>query len=365
MNLTPEEIQQYSRQIILPNFDVLAQERLKNANVLIVGAGGLGCPVAQYLVAAGIGNIGIMDADIVSISNLQRQVVFTHDDIGKAKVQVINDKLSRLNPYIAIHAIPEYLNEKNAISHISKYDIVCDCTDNFTARYLVNDACVLAHKPFVSASILRYEGQLSVFNHQTKINYRDVFPEPPTEVQNCAEAGVLGVLCGIMGSMQANEVIKIATQIGESLEGKLWCFNVLNNSIQTFKIQASGITITELKSVSTEACSNTNETNIKEIDVHEFQYWKTSQVAFQLIDVREKWEYDIVNLGGELIPLSQLLENKNKIDTHKKVVVLCKSGVRSRKAVELLNLVGIHSIYSLKGGILAYINEIDNTLIRY
>ncbi|MFN8282312.1 MAG: molybdopterin-synthase adenylyltransferase MoeB [Chitinophagales bacterium] len=364
MQLSNNENEYYNRQIILNDFGIDAQIKLKHARVLVIGAGGLGCPVLQYLTAAGVGNIGIVDGDVVSLSNLHRQILFTTNDIGKPKAILAKLKLDHINAYVTIDTYNENISTKNAISIIEQYDIIADCTDNFAARYLINDACVMANKPFVSASILKFEGQLSVFNHQTKINYRDVFPEPPSVAQNCAEAGVIGVLCGIIGSMQANEIIKMITGIGETLEGKLLCYDALTNKTQSFKIKSNGIEIKKLQDNYVFACETASNA-IKEITVQELKHKMDNKEDFQLIDVREQQEYDLVNIGGELIPLNTVLENQKQISKTKQVIIHCKSGARSTKAIELLQQNGFTNLYNLKGGIIAYAKETDNKLSLY
>lgn len=364
MNLSNAEMEQYARQLILPEFGVQAQEKLKQASVLVIGAGGLGCPVLQYLTAAGVGKIGIVDADVVSVSNLHRQVLFSKEDVGQLKVEVAFQFLQRQNALVEFELFPEHLSTQNALELIAPYDVICDCTDNFAARYLINDACVLLQKPFVSASILRFQGQLSVFNHQTQLHYRDIFPEPPQKMLNCAEAGVVGALCGIMGSMQANEVIKVITGIGQTLEGKLWCLDVLENKIQILKIVSSGIKITALQQNYDVVCAN-QTVEYTEISATQLQKMLDEQQDFQLIDVREKWENDIVNLGGNLIPLSTLETNLSQINTQLPIVVYCKSGARSLKAVELLHQKGFTNCSHLKGGLIAYQKEINPQLPLY
>lgn len=354
MQLSKPEYEFYNRQIILNNFGETQQLKLKHAKVLVVGAGGLGCPVLQYLNAAGVGNIGIVDHDIVSTSNLHRQILFGIDDVGKPKVEQAKIKLNQINPFVNINVFKAFLSTGNVIKIMEQYDIVCDCTDNFSVRYLINDACVILNKPFVSASILRFEGQLSVFNFKTKINYRDVFPEPPTNIPNCAEAGVIGVLCGIIGALQANEVIKIITEIGESIEGKLLCFDALTNSMQTFKIKANYKQITALQDNYDYNC-DINNSKIKEITVQELKKMFDEKQDFQLIDVREPSEFDVANLDGELIPLNTILEHQDKISKEKKVIVYCKAGTRSAKAIELLQQNGFDNLFNLKGGIDAYL----------
>lgn len=355
MQLSNQENEYYNRQLILNNFGEVAQLKLKQACVLVIGAGGLGCPVLQYLCAAGVGFIGIVDADVVSVSNLHRQILYGIDDVGKPKVELAKSKLNQLNPNVKIQIFKENINVKNAIAIIQKYDIICDCTDNFSARYLINDACVILNKPFVSAAILRFEGQLSVFNHKSKINYRDVFPQPPTDIPNCAEAGVIGVLCGIVGSMQANEVVKIITNTGETLEGKFLCYDALSNAIQSFRIKSNNIPITTLQDNYDITC-NVQSNQINEITVVELKKMLDEHTDFQLIDVRENFEHTLKNIGGELLPLHSVLQHQHKILKNKKVVLYCKSGMRSAKAIELLQNAGFNNLYNLKGGIDAFLN---------
>lgn len=355
MQLSNQENEYYNRQLILNNFGEVAQLKLKQARVLVIGAGGLGCPVLQYLCAVGVGFIGIVDADVVSISNLHRQILYGIDDVGKPKVELAKSKLNQLNPNVEIQIFKENINVKNAIAIIQKYDIICDCTDNFSARYLINDACVILNKPFVSAAILRFEGQLSVFNYKTKINYRDVFPQPPTDIPNCAEAGVIGVLCGIVGSMQANEVVKMIANVGETLEGRFLCYSALSNTIQTFKIKSNNIPITTLQDNYDITC-NVQSNQINEITVVELKKMLDEHTDFQLIDVRENFEHTLKNIGGELLPLHSVLQHQHKILKNKKVVLYCKSGMRSAKAIELLQNAGFNNLYNLKGGIDAFLN---------
>jgi len=364
MQLSNQENEFYNRQLILNNFGSEAQLKLKQAKVLVIGVGGLGCPVLQYLTSAGVGFIGVADADIVSVSNLHRQILYGIDDVGKPKAEQAKTKLNQLNPFVEISIYKENINVVNAFELIEQYDIICDCTDNFASRYLINDACVLLNKAFVSASILRYEGQLSVFNHKTKINYRDVFPKPPTNIPNCAEAGVLGVLCGIIGSMQANEVIKMITNIGETIEEKLVCYNALDNSIQSYKIKSSNIIIESLQDNYDVTCGISSPA-IKEITALELKRMIDEKEDFQLIDVREKAEFDITNLGAELIPLNTIIENQHKISKEKIVIIHCKAGTRSAKAIQQLQDIGFDNLYNLKGGIIAYAKEIDDSLTLY
>ena len=354
--LNAKELNRYQRHLVLPNFGMDGQLKLKRARVLVVGAGGLGCPVLQYLVAAGVGHIGIVDFDKVEESNLQRQILYSVDDIGKSKVLVAKSKLEKLNPLIKITTFEMLLDKNNVFEIFKDFDIIADGTDNFNTRYLVNDACFLMGKTNVFASIFRFEGQVSVFNYLQKdgtrgVNYRDLFPEPPVAglVPNCAEGGVLGVLPGIIGSMQANEVIKVITGIGEPLVNRIFIFDAEYFTSHILKIKKNpSVSITELTEYE-EFCATPN---IKTITAKELKELIHQKADFQLIDVRELHEYELKNIGGELIPLAQILEQSDKIDKTKKVVIHCKSGARSRKAIALLEKEkGFENLWNLEGGI--------------
>ena len=378
IHLTPKELARYSRHIAIPEFNVEGQKKLKAGKVLVIGSGGLGSPLLLYLAAAGVGKIGIVDFDIVDESNLQRQVLFTVNDIGKSKAETAKRRLAALNPHIKIEVYDTQFTSANALEIISDYDVVADGTDNFPTRYLVNDACVLAGKVNVYASIFRFEGQVSVFNYPEEHglrgpNYRDIFPEPPPPglVPNCAEGGVLGVLPGIIGSMQASEVIKVLTGIGDVLAGRLFLFDAASFTARILKVNKNPDTkITKL--IDYEAfCgmpvqNQPAEEPIPEIDVHQLKEWQTSGKDFQLIDVRESFEYDIAHLSGLLIPLGVVAQNANKIEKGKDVVIHCRSGKRSADAIRLLkDLHGFDNLYNLKGGILAWAEEIDTSVPTY
>ena len=372
---SPEELARYDRHIIIPGFGMEAQTKLKKSKVLVVGSGGLGSPVLLYLAAAGVGTIGIVDFDVVEDSNLQRQVIFGVDDIGASKALSAKKRLLGLNPNIDVQVHNTQLNSTNALEIIKDYDVVADGTDNFPTRYLVNDACMMLNKPNVYASIFQFEGQLSVFNYRNAKgelgpNYRDLYPTPPPPglVPSCAEGGVLGVLPGIMGSMQALEVIKVITGIGETMSGRFLIFDALNFETRIFKIQKSPNTseITKLIDYEMFCGIKPAEKPVKEITVKELYSMQVNGDSFQIIDVREPHEYDIVNIEGELIPLATVSANKDRIDAEKKVIVHCKSGIRSAKAIrELEEKFGFENLYNLKGGILAYIDEIKPELTKY
>jgi len=368
---SPEEFKRYQRHFSLPNFGDEGQRKLKESKVLVVGAGGLGSPVLHYLAAAGIGHIGILDHDTVEVSNLQRQVIHNSDDIGYSKIVSARDKIKRLNPNVQVEIYDLFLNRANALSIIESYDVIVDSTDNFPTRYLINDACVLKNRPFVYGSIYQYEGQVSTMNFKGGPNYRDLYPEPPAPemVPNCAEGGVLGVLAGIIGTIQAAEVIKIISEIGEVLAGKLLIYDLLSAESRKIKFPKTfdNKQITEL--VDYEEFCGTNKTNInmvKEITVKELKKMQDNKEDFQLIDVREAYEYDIANLDGELIPLGDIPNAVDKVNKDKKVVVHCRSGKRSAQAIEYLQKKGdFDNLYNLKGGVLAWSDEIDPDMPKY
>jgi len=379
---TKEELARYNRHIIIPGFGMEAQQKLKAAKVLVIGSGGLGSPVLLYLAAAGVGTIGIVDFDVVDDSNLQRQVLFGVDAIGQPKVEAAKRRLEALNPYIQLNLHNTHINSHNALDIIKDYDVIADGTDNFPTRYLVNDASVLLGKPNVYASIFQFEGQVSVFNYrdaQGKLgpNYRDLYPTPPPPglVPSCAEGGVLGVLPGIIGSLQALEVIKVITGVGDTLSGRFYIFDALNFESRTFTIKArednpltgKNPTITALIDYE-QFCGMraVEEKSLKEITAKELYDLQVKGEPFQLIDVREPHEYDIVNIGAELIPLATVADNSDRFDRDKKVIVHCKMGGRSAKAIrELEEKFGFTNLYNLKGGILAYIDEVQPELTKY
>ena len=374
--LSNQELIRYSRHITIPEFGIEGQMKLKQGSVLVIGSGGLGSPLLLYLVAAGVGRIGIVDFDTIEESNLQRQVLFTTDDLGKSKAKTAKDRLLALNPGINIEVHNTKFTSENALELVSQYDVVADGTDNFPTRYLVNDACVLKDKVNVYASIFRFEGQVSVFNYpfedgERGPNYRDLFPEPPPAglVPNCAEGGVIGVLPGIIGSLQALEVIKIISGVGEPLAGKLFLFDGSDFSTRKLKIEKNAQTrITRLidYDLFCGISSEKAETHLKEITPHELFNLIENKLDFELLDVREPYEFEISNINGKLIPLSTIMERAREISRTKKVIIHCKGGVRSAKAItDLENTYGFDNLYNLKGGILAYSNEVDNTIPVY
>jgi adenylyltransferase/sulfurtransferase len=373
--LSLEEYQRYSRHLIIPEFNLEGQQRLKKSSVLVVGAGGLGCPLLSYLAAAGVGTIGIVDYDVVDLSNLQRQVLYSVDDIGQSKAQTAAHRLKAMNPHIQVNVHEVMLSSENALDILQAYDIVADGTDNFQTRYLVNDACVLLDKVNVYASIFRYEGQVSVFNYMDAAgvrgpNYRDLFPEPPPPgmVPSCAEGGVLGVLPGIIGSMQANEVLKVASGVGEPLSGRLFLFDAFtfDNRVVTIKKQPDPYVIDKLIDYDIFCGIADSVTKTKSISVQDLKNKMAAGEDFQLLDVRDSYEREIATIGGENVPLLQITAHADQISKEKKVVVYCRSGIRSEKAILALEaLGGFDNLYNLSGGILAWSKEIDSTVPAY
>lgn len=382
LEFTREELARYNRHIIIPGFGEEGQKKLKAAKVLIIGSGGLGSPALLYLTAAGVGTIGIVDFDVVDDSNLQRQVIFDIREIGKPKVEAAKRRLEALNPHTRFILHNTHINSDNALDIIKDYDVVADGTDNFPTRYLVNDATLILDKPNVYGSIFQFEGQVSVFNYVNEKgergpNYRDLYPTPPPPglVPSCAEGGVLGVLPGIIGSLQALEVIKVITGIGEPLSGRFYTFDALNFESRTFNIKrrddnpvnGKNPTIHELIDYE-QFCGMraVEEKPAKEITAKELYDWQVKGKKFKLIDVREPSEYKIVQIGGELIPLSTISEHAGEIPNDMDVVFLCKSGIRSLKAIkELEEKFEFKNLYNLKGGILAYIDQVQPELTRY
>ncbi|WP_103069449.1 molybdopterin-synthase adenylyltransferase MoeB [Aquimarina sediminis] len=355
----------YHRQVILPEIGSAGQEKLDASKILVIGAGGLGCPILQYLAAAGIGTIGIVDYDTVDISNLHRQILYGTTSLGINKALAAKQRLTDLNPEITITAYPEKLTPKNAVSLFSEYDIIVDGTDNFSTRYLINDACIIANKPLVYGAIFKFEGQVSVFNYQNGPTYRCLFPEPPKagSVPSCAEIGVLGVLPGIIGSMQANEVLKIILGLGDVLAGKLFMYDCLSTQSSTFTINRVESEISKVQ-----ASANSFETidydlfcgvsQIMEITAND----ATTIENAQFIDVRETHEQPKIDyLDPIYIPLGSLEQKLITISKEKKTIVFCQSGIRSKKAVEILFQNGFKDVSHIKGGAIALYNTISES----
>lgn len=351
MSLSQEEYKQYNRHLILEDIGEDGQLKLKQAKVLVIGAGGLGCPILQYLTAAGVGKIGIIDHDTIDQSNLQRQILYSHDAIGQFKAEVAAQRLSGLNPFVNFEVYLQKLTSEVAIELFSRYDIVVDGSDNFPTRYLVNDAAVLTKKPVVFGSIYKFEGQVSVFNYNNGPTYRCLYPNAPkpNEVPNCSEIGVLGVLPGIIGSLQANEVIKLICGIGDVLSGKLLTYNALsmqqlilsfqkNESIQVTELDADYDFLCGLPKSNLEITKNELESNLE---------------YYNLLDVREDYERAQHHIGGQHIPLGDLKHRLDEVSQDKDLVVYCKAGMRSKMAIEIIKDSGFKmQLLNLKGGIL-------------
>jgi molybdopterin/thiamine biosynthesis adenylyltransferase/rhodanese-related sulfurtransferase len=330
--MEPQERKRYIRQITLPELGMAGQERLKSAKVLVIGAGGLGCPVLQYLTAAGIGTIAVADHDTVDITNLHRQILYSAADVGKNKAVTAVEKLSFMNPFVKLIAIPVRMDEHNAAEIISQYDIIVDGSDNFPTRYLANDVCVATGKPLVFGSILRFEGQVSVFNYKDGPTYRCLFPEAE-EGDNCEVAGVLGILPGIIGSYMANEVVKIACNIGETLSGKLLVINTLHNSNDIFHFEKVG----------TQPAARVVEPPVlKTADPKQmlFSEYESRQIAqpdhLLFVDVREEYEFEEDYIAGINIPLPDLPQKISDLPEDKSIVFYCRSGARSKMAAKLV-----------------------------
>ena len=355
MGLTDQEKNRYSRHILLSEIGYIGQEKLQKAKVLIIGAGGLGCPVLQYLAAAGVGKIGVVDFDVVEESNLQRQILFTHLSLGRNKAIVAKEKATELNPHICIEAYPEGLNQHNAITLFKDYDIIVDATDNYESRYLINDASILTKKPIAFASIYKYEGQISVFNYKDGPSYRCLFPESPVENNNCSQVGVLGVLAGIVGSLQANEVIKLILHIGQPLSGKIMLINTLTNQTRLIDLKKKEHTPFSIKEFNKRDFS-TPCNLIKEIKPKELLERLKNGQKIQFVDVRSKNEQPKIKILEQLkIPLSDIQKETF-------TVVYCQSGTRSRQALLSLQKTAHYSnAYNLKGGIFAWVSELPNT----
>ena len=346
--LSTEEQARYNKQIILPEIQMAGQEKLRAAKVLVIGAGGLGCPVLQYLAAAGVGSIGIADGDVVDISNLQRQVLYTEQEIGEKKAVVAEKKLLALNPNVKTEIHPVFIERSNALEIMQGYDIIVDGSDNFETRYLINDACIILKKPMVSGAIYKFEGQVSVFNYNGGPTYRCIFPEPPGagESPNCEDIGVIASLPGIIGTIQANEVLKMITGIGEVISGKLLVMNTLTMDTHffQFKLNPANLDIHDLS-------AHAKKEMVTAIGYDELEKMIQDGNDVQLIDIREKEEYEINNIGGINIPLSLLPSSYHFIDPSARVVLYCNSGVRSDHAAKLLLQQGFKNVLNLKDGI--------------
>ncbi len=380
--LSVDEVKRYSRHLIIPDVGMTGQKRLKNAKVLCVGAGGLGSPALLYLAAAGVGTLGIIDYDVVDESNLQRQIIHGQSDIGRSKAQSAKDSVNEINPYVNVDLYEEQLTVDNAMEIFAGYDLIVDGTDNFATRYLVNDACVLLGKPYVWGSIFRFDGQASVFWADYGPCYRCLYPEPPPPgmVPSCAEGGVLGVLCASIGSIQVNEAIKVMIGIGEPLVGRLMIYDALEMSYRTVRVRkdpecaicGKNPTITELIDydafcgvVSADAQQAASGSTITATDL---KYMLDRGDDIFLVDVREPNEYEIVSIpGAVLIPKDQFLNGSalERLPQDKKIVLHCKTGVRSAECLAVVKGAGYSDAVHVGGGVIAWVNQVDPSLPTY
>jgi molybdopterin/thiamine biosynthesis adenylyltransferase/rhodanese-related sulfurtransferase len=379
-SLSNEEILRYSRHLIMPEVGMDGQLKLKGAKVLLIGTGGLGAPLGLYLTAAGVGKIGLVDFDVVDFTNLQRQVTFGTTDIGRKKTEAARDRLSNLNPDIEITTYETMLTSENALEIFRDYDVIVDGTDNFPTRYLVNDACIILGKPNVYGSIFRFEGQVTVFGMPGGPCYRCLYPEPPPPglVPSCAEGGVLGVLPGIIGSLQAMETIKLLLGTGDSLAGRLLLFDALALKFRELKLRknpdcpvcGANPAITKLIDYF-EFCGVRGEEapdvdlHVPEITPRDLKQRLDNGDDLFILDVREPHEYQICNLNGHLIPLGELPRRAHELDSSREIVAHCRSGKRSAEAVDFLRKAGFRKILNLRGGILSWSTEVDPTVPRY
>jgi sulfur-carrier protein adenylyltransferase/sulfurtransferase len=380
VTLSKEEVLRYSRHLIMPEVGMEGQLKLKAAKVLCIGTGGLGAPLGLYLAAAGVGRLGLVDFDSVDLTNLQRQILFSTTDVGRPKIEAAADRLRTMNPDIQIDTFETQLTSANALEIMKDYDIIVDGTDNFPTRYLVNDACILLGKPNVYGSIFRFEGQATVFGYPGGPCYRCLYPEPPPPglVPSCAEGGVLGVLPGIVGSIQAAETLKLIIGKGEPLVGRLLLFDALAMRFRELKLRKNPEcplcgehpTVTKLIDYA-EFCGIRGEeaaapqTTVPEISARELKSRLDRGDDLFILDVREPHEYQICNLGGHLIPLGDLSRRVSELDSSREIVAHCRSGKRSAEAVEFLRKAGFRKVLSLKGGILAWSDEVDPTVPKY
>jgi sulfur-carrier protein adenylyltransferase/sulfurtransferase len=381
-DLSVDEVKRYSRHLIIPEIGMTGQKRLKNARVLCVGAGGLGSPALLYLAAAGVGTLGIIDFDVVDESNLQRQIIHGQSDVGRPKAESARDSIREINPNVNVILHETALDNDNALDIFSQYDLIVDGTDNFATRYLVNDACVLLGKPYVWGSIYRFDGQASVFWAEYGPCYRCLYPEPPPPgmVPSCAEGGVLGVLCGSIGSIQVTEAIKLLTGVGESLSGRLMIYDALEMSYRTVRVRkdpecaicGKNPSITELidydafcGAVSEDAQQAASGSTISATDL---KAMLDRDDNIFLIDVREPNEYEIVSIpGATLIPKDQFLTGAalERLPQDKRIVLHCKSGARSAEALAIVKNAGFSDAVHVGGGVLAWVNQVDPSLPTY
>ena len=377
--LTNDEILRYSRHLIMPEVGMEGQQKLKAARVLCIGAGGLGSPLALYLAAAGVGTLGIVDFDVVDYTNLQRQIIHSTADVGRKKLDSAAEKLKAINPFLNIRKFETRLSSDNALELFRDFEIIADGTDNFPTRYLVNDACVLTGKPNVYGSIFRFEGQASVFAMKEGPCYRCLYPEPPPPglVPSCAEGGVLGILPGLVGVIQATEAIKLILGQGDSLIGRLLLVDALGMKFRELKLRKNPDcpvcgkhpSITKLIDYN-EFCGirgeeKPMEVGVPEIQVEELKSRLDSGEDVFVLDVREPHEYQICNISGYLIPLGDLPKRVHELDSSREIVAHCRSGARSAKAVDFLRQAGFKKVHNLAGGILAWAERVDPKMPKY
>ncbi|PYY19382.1 MAG: molybdenum cofactor biosynthesis protein MoeB [Acidobacteria bacterium] len=377
--LSKDEILRYSRHLIMPEVGMEGQQKLKAASVLCIGTGGLGSPLALYLAAAGVGTLGLVDFDVVDFTNLQRQIIHSTADVGRSKLDSATDKIEAMNPFVEVRRFDTRLSSDNAMRIFRDFDIVVDGTDNFPTRYLVNDACVLSGKLNVYGSIFRFEGQASVFGAKDGPCYRCLYPEPPPPglVPSCAEGGVLGILPGLVGLIQATETIKLILGAGDPLIGRLLLVDALGMKFRELKLRKNPDcpmcgphrTITELIDYQ-EFCGIRGEeapvsTTAPEIQPEELKRRLDAGEDIYILDVREPHEYQICNLNGHLIPLGDLPKRMNELDSSREIVAHCRSGVRSGKAVDFLRQAGFREVKNLAGGILAWADKVDPRMPKY
>jgi molybdopterin/thiamine biosynthesis adenylyltransferase/rhodanese-related sulfurtransferase len=383
ISLTPPEVARYSRHLIMPEVALEGQKRLKAARVLVIGAGGLGSPLGLYLAAAGVGRIGLVDFDVVDFSNLQRQVLHGTPDVGRPKLQSAKERLQAINPEVEIDLYETRLTSANALAILEPYDIIIDGTDNFPTRYLVNDACVLLKKPNVYGSIFRFDGQASVFYPPHGPCYRCLYPEPPPpgEVPSCAEGGVLGILPGLIGCIQATEAVKLILARGSPLIGRLLLYDALQMTFQEFKVHRNpscpvcgeNPSITKLIDYE-EFCGLRGQEPVvaaavdsqSELTVEDLKRRLDQQEKLFILDVRNPEEYQLCRIpGSTLIPLPELPRRFRELDSEREIIIHCKSGMRSLKAQQFLRAQGFRAVKNLKGGILAWADKIDPSMPRY
>jgi len=375
-SLSVDEVRRYSRHLIIPDVAMAGQKRLKNARVLVVGAGGLGSPALMYLAAAGVGTLGIVDFDVVDESNLQRQIIHGQSDIGRPKAESARDSVREINPYVNVIVHETRLDNDNVLDIFSGYDLILDGTDNFATRYMVNDACVLLGKPYVWGSIYRFDGQVSVFWDEHGPNYRDLYPDPPPPgmVPSCAEGGVLGVLCASIGSVMVNEAIKLITGIGDTLLGRLLVFDALEMSWHEIKIRKDPNTAKITGLIDYEAfCGVVSDAAVaaaagSTITAAELKELLDSDKPVYLVDVREPAEWEIVRIpGATLIPKDEILRGDAlaSLPQDKQIVMYCKSGVRSAETLAAVKAAGFADAIHVQGGVTAWVNQVDPSLPSY